>query len=984
MRHFTGNEKSVIQRVSAAAMAVLVFFFCLFSDLAPFSVFGSSDEVSQATSSDADDGALGDGDVTVDTGDSQDHVPELSISCVDEFGDPISDLYTDMAMPDFTDTLPLDDVENPPVEDVEKASDADGTPVLTEYTYVQTTVNGEIVKAFRKGGASVATASSADAETENADSSSDIAATSSDVTASENGLGSYSVDGTSWNNFVGGDEIHFEYTSGENRTFSYEDSEVKVTAVLQQGNAVPLNAEFRVTPVTESSEGYNYNAYMDALNAKASASDALYNKNNTLLYDIAFMADGKECEPEAGSVKISMEMKEKQLSGVSSTVSPENVHVIHLPLNSDVKSQTDSTAEATEISADDIHVESVGDQSVSLSDPAVDKVEFDLNSLSVTALFTYTSIDWTKDFVKYEGDNNCYTLESMSDPTFSHYKQTPAYVYHYVDSTAETYTANTDSLFYNSNRAFGIAGNFDLVAFGTATIKSHCNGNILCNNLVAEANWGTKNINHEVRGYIANSLSQSTQLNCGYTGTEGGDGTSLLAVGNSVGHDGKQNNGNSIYLSSKEVLNTKYVYQDSPTLKYIDIEAVKKECTNISSVIGELVQMKDSFTTTTGTTDWKEYALSSSDALDVFKLTPAQVGALGKLAITGFTKTGNGTVVFNVDCSGISSLTLPSLELYVDGNVYEAAGGSAHGETTSFEGGKVIWNFLNASGKTINMSGPFYGSIVAVGATVNLSQNCNGTVIAKDIYETAECHRTDFTGKINSESSTKSVDVTKNYDGTWPTDGSYSFTFTMEADNTRNVSGVTSQLPDPHSVTISKPAALNTGQFGSFPYTYGNGLTDDEKKSLQEVTNGETKSITKNYHYLVKETAGTDTNITYDSTVYYLSVPVTYSYTKTATGDYLMNSSVGDILYNTDGSSSYKSYVSGKIAFTNTYRTYYKLPATGRSGTIPYTAGGLALLLLSCLMYIYNKIEANGILLRNGNKGIQIQKKGKRASDEKD
>ena len=85
------------------------------------------------------------------------------------------------------------------------------------------------------------------------------------------------------------------------KEYAYSDEHVSVTATLEHAEAVPDEAEFCVTPVTAVTDGYNYDAYMQALNdhsqtiaaangMQVSEEDA-YTDENTMLYDISFIVD---------------------------------------------------------------------------------------------------------------------------------------------------------------------------------------------------------------------------------------------------------------------------------------------------------------------------------------------------------------------------------------------------------------------------------------------------------------------------------------------------------------------------------------------------------------------------------------------------------------------------------------------------------------------------------------------------------------------
>ena len=82
-------------------------------------------------------------------------------------------------------------------------------------------------------------------------------------------------------------------------------------------------------------------------------------ENNTLLYDIAFIFDGKEIQPKEGSVLVTMEFKEQQLTETLSAQSESDVAVVHLPIKEEVKETTEitTTEEAKDISSSDIFPE---------------------------------------------------------------------------------------------------------------------------------------------------------------------------------------------------------------------------------------------------------------------------------------------------------------------------------------------------------------------------------------------------------------------------------------------------------------------------------------------------------------------------------------------------------------------------------------------------------------------------------------------------
>ena len=195
-----------------------------------------------------------------------------------------------------------------------------------------------------------------------------------------------------------------EMKKNEQLVYTYEDSEVVVTATLAAPDAVPDEAEFRVTRVTPQTAGYNYDVYMQALNnnaemispdnsANGQESD-VYTEKNTLLYDIAFLVDKtdengnvipgekEEYQPTEGAVNISFDFKKSQLTQEVEAEKAEEIAVVHLPLDEATKESVDTTADATDISAGNINVEVVSEAEVQLETEAAD---FDLNNFSLVA-----------------------------------------------------------------------------------------------------------------------------------------------------------------------------------------------------------------------------------------------------------------------------------------------------------------------------------------------------------------------------------------------------------------------------------------------------------------------------------------------------------------------------------------------------------------------------------------------------------------------
>ena len=194
---------------------------------------------------------------------------------------------------------------------------------------------------------------------------------------------------------------YIQYNESRKGIYTYEDSDVKVTAILQHASAVPDDAKLRVTLITEKSTDYNYDAYIQALNddienneSGSRGSQNEYSKNNILLYDVAFVGYSEdengninhdklvEYEPSEGYVRIEVSFKKNQLSHDLAAEKNEDIELVHLPLRNEIRENSDTTKEVRAISSKDIVPEKLDNISVSVDN---ETVSFTLNSLSVIA-----------------------------------------------------------------------------------------------------------------------------------------------------------------------------------------------------------------------------------------------------------------------------------------------------------------------------------------------------------------------------------------------------------------------------------------------------------------------------------------------------------------------------------------------------------------------------------------------------------------------
>ena len=231
----------------------------------------------------------------------------------------------------------------------------------------------------------------------------------------------------------------------EDIELTYSDDDITVVATVPGDDALLAAAQLVVKPITPDTKGYNYDAYMQALNESDEVASAT--QSNTLLYDIAFMVDGVEVQPAEGAVKIDIQFKNNQLSeGLGAEGG--DVTIVHLPLTDEAKSTANTTAEATKITADDVRVEPV--EATTVVDGENQKAEFVADSFSVFSV-VFTTVPEGAIEVKFLGD---------SAPTRDYYLlavlerngQTYFAVSDKLDNTKTNYVVpETYGQFYSSN-----------------------------------------------------------------------------------------------------------------------------------------------------------------------------------------------------------------------------------------------------------------------------------------------------------------------------------------------------------------------------------------------------------------------------------------------------------------------------------------------------------------------------------------------------
>lgn len=287
--------------------------------------------------------------------------------------------------------------------------------------------------------------------------------------------------------------------------------------------------------------------------------------------------------------------------------------------------------------------------------------------------------------------------------------------------------------YYNANSPIGTAGSFHIVAFDTANLYTHTNGNVLANNLYANSNFGTNRIADELT-YIQNYR----QIN----GGSASENNHVLVLG-SDNDLTLVDNGNAFAINGQKLDRPKNIVQDRDTgaAPFINLNRVKAEVRQIGA---NLAGYDDTGLNIAYNEQYNRLILSDPDGVGILNVTPNNPAVFGKhrLLLDGFQSGHNGSIVITVNCADYQTVNLPNEALVVVNGQEQGTN-----EVVEFSNGKVLWNFINANGVTINAN-RMTGMVIAPGATVNIMQNLNGTVVADVVNVRAESHRTDFTGKI--------------------------------------------------------------------------------------------------------------------------------------------------------------------------------------------------------------------------------------------
>ena len=289
------------------------------------------------------------------------------------------------------------------------------------------------------------------------------------------------------------------------------------------------------------------------------------------------------------------------------------------------------------------------------------------------------------------------------------------------------------------DRPLGVAGNFHVVAFGTANLEVHTNGGILARKAIVKTNFGTNKLKNElsyIQEYeVVNGISASA-LNGHYLVV--GSNNTVTLVGNN----------DYLAVNGTKIDKPDHIIQDADTesAPFIDIDRVEREVAGISARLESYgASAEGTVEADISERNKRKLTLKNPNAAGYFNTTADVINTMGvdsdTLRVYGFEYGCIGSLIVNVDCSGYTGtiIKMPNVEMFIGEDKQNTT------EVTNFSNGKILWNFINADGIKIEVGNAF-SSILAMGADVIAAGSVNGTVVCENFVNKTESHRTDFTG----------------------------------------------------------------------------------------------------------------------------------------------------------------------------------------------------------------------------------------------
>ena len=528
--------------------------------------------------------------------------------------------------------------------------------------------------------------------------------------------------------------------------YSYSDKQISVLATLEDPSSIPDDAEFRVTQITPETDGYSYDAYIEALNAAVenengdakskgvdnntvpvvdSSAKSAEGRNGVLLYDLAFIIhdeNGNEVEiqPEEGTVTVNIYFKHKQLASGLGAKDADDVAVKHLPLVDEVSEGVNLTAEATELVATDVRVEDVQVEGINIQN---ETVSFTLDSFSAVAVYDI----------------------SVNGQT-----------YQVLSPDADTFK---DSSFNILGGEFKEMANFGLIAFSELNCNAHTNSNFAAKSVNSQNAMGTNNLAEGEVFYISDSLTGGgVSFNmCKGANGEGEYNGSQIVLGKNlelVGIDAanldtqkawtftvkNRTTGETVTFGiNGPTVNQNPIRQEGNNQTFIDLASYKALAEKESLKFAGFSASGVSRTIDSGS---GETIISRpSGTVGAINLTPADL-TLPIVIDDSNVNDRKHVLIMNIDAQGAAEIKIPKISM---------TSGGYTGEVHEWTQGNVIINVIDSTSPDglyhgdVTAMAEISGSILCPDASFSTASNVNGEIIANEITIGGEFHRDSIT-----------------------------------------------------------------------------------------------------------------------------------------------------------------------------------------------------------------------------------------------
>lgn len=721
------------------------------------------------------------------------------------------------------------------------------------------------------------------------------------------------------------------------KTYTYEDDEKTVTAVVSDKNALPADAEFVVKNVSakriEEVEELLREQLVNKAAKKAKGQD-VQDIAGLVVYDMHFAVDGKEIEPENAEVKVSIQFKKaKDLSADDTKVSVEDAVIMHIEDNGKITDVTDDVilTKKGKVSGGEFTTDSFSEYAVTLLSGGAPTLEYN-QVLIEKANFTSTILKLTAatgvEFPNNMGNMNIsfkyldvsYTEVTGINPT-SRSTQVSQVVNGYylqndlnnINNSSVEYCLITldDSVLTNNFLRLSPAGpvkNGNTVEFTVENLTlepgeewSSPDGNYHYIAVGEQNQYDTYGALGLANDFHIVAFSEATTG----THTNGNIMTELLHYQSNFGTNGLSNeisylknidiSGGEIKLTDSSILvvgkDSRVTFKDGQFwvngVKVSGVKTIMQDTEqysyiDIEAVRKNVIELSNDLASkadTEGTVnkEGNTYTINGSGT-NVCNLTVDDLNNISEgLLNLVFNKENPGTLVINIDARGADKVVIPGTSIRGLDNV--------SGEVTDFSSGKIIWNVYDSTTSNGTYKGNVEnnkatsGVVLVPNGTFTTNANWNGSMVADKVYVRAESHRTDFSGTLGSFKVKKSIEGRE-----WNT--SDSFKFILRAVDGGPMPG---GVERGGSMTIQATKANKTPGFGIIKFT-----------SEQDAG--------KTYTYTISEISGSESGMIYSTDIYTAKVRVS------------QNASSLKIEYSQDGGVTWSEDEPEAFAFVNKYQ----------------------------------------------------------------